>query len=188
MEPRSGCGSKSMHDRPYFFYGVLGHRIIRSLSIWFPGVFLQTETWKTWSNFKAQLARAFKEKRRSSRTLKTKGYAANVKSAQVNEALFTEIKQDHTMVLANIATTTKANRTLVALLTKKSRSSQRRSPPSPKSFWRSNQRTLASRNPDIVRPMKATPPIAIQTVTGIFMRRADKISNPTGIFHHTVLR
>ena len=73
---------------------------------------------KTWSNFKSHLYRAFKETQRSSRTSKTEGYAANVHVAQANAALFTEIQQDHTLALANLATATQANRTLVALLMK----------------------------------------------------------------------
>ena len=73
---------------------------------------------KTWSNFKAHFARAFKETQISSRNSKTKGYAANVKSAQSNAELFTEMQQDHTMSLTNTETKTQANRTSVALLTK----------------------------------------------------------------------
>ena len=74
---------------------------------------------KTWSNFKTHSARAFKEKRRSSRTSKTKGYATNEQYAQSNAALFTKIHQDHTMALENIATATQSDKTLVVLLTKK---------------------------------------------------------------------
>ena len=74
---------------------------------------------KTWRNFKAHFARAFKETWRSSRTSKTKGYAANVKSAQANAALFTKMQQDHTLALANLSTTTQADRTSVALSTKR---------------------------------------------------------------------
>ena len=73
---------------------------------------------KAWINFKAHFARAFKETRRSSRNLKTEDYEANVQSAQTNAALFTEIQQDHTMSLENLATATKSNRTSVVLLTK----------------------------------------------------------------------
>ena len=72
---------------------------------------------KTCSNFKAHLDRYFKETRRSSRTSKTKGYAAHVHTAQANAALFTEMQQDHTLALENIATATQADRTSVALLT-----------------------------------------------------------------------
>ena len=73
---------------------------------------------KTWRNFKAHFARAFKEKRRSSRTSKTKGYAENVQSVKANAALLTEMQQEHTLALANIATTTQSKRTSVVLLTK----------------------------------------------------------------------
>ena len=44
---------------------------------------------KTWSNFKTHFKRAFKETRISSRSSKTEGYAANVKSTQANAELFT---------------------------------------------------------------------------------------------------
>ena len=73
---------------------------------------------KTWSNFKAHFARAFKETQRSSRTSNTEGYAANVQASQANAALFTKIQKDHTLALANIATATQSNITLVALLAK----------------------------------------------------------------------
>ena len=73
---------------------------------------------KTWNNFEAHFKRAFKEIQRSYRTSKTKGYAANVKSARTNAALFTNMQQDHTMALANLTTATQAEITLVALLTK----------------------------------------------------------------------
>ena len=46
---------------------------------------------KTRSNFKAHFTRAFKETLRSSRTLKTKRYTANVHAAQVNAELFTKM-------------------------------------------------------------------------------------------------
>ena len=45
-------------------------------------------------------------------------YVAHVHAAQANIELFTEIQQDHTLALANIATATQADRTSVALLTK----------------------------------------------------------------------
>ena len=73
---------------------------------------------KTWSDFKVHFARAFKKTQRSSRTSKTEGYAANVQSTQANAALFVEMKQDHTLVLANFATATQANITSFMLLTK----------------------------------------------------------------------
>ena len=73
---------------------------------------------KTWGNFKAHFARAFKETRRSSRTSRTEGYVAHVHAAQAIIELFTEMQQDHTLALANLATATQADRTSVALLTK----------------------------------------------------------------------
>ena len=73
---------------------------------------------KTWVNFKTHFARSFKETRRSSRTSITEGYVAHVHAAQENSELFTEMQQDHTLALANLATATQADRTLVALLTK----------------------------------------------------------------------
>ena len=47
-----------------------------------------------------------------------RGYTENVKSAQSNAALFTKMKQDHTLALANLATATQANRKSVVMLTK----------------------------------------------------------------------
>ena len=78
----------------------------------------KTQSEKTWGNFKAHFAWAFKETRRSSKTSRTKGYVAHVHAEQANVELFTEMQQDHTLVLANIATATQADRTSVALLTK----------------------------------------------------------------------
>ena len=78
----------------------------------------KTRSDKTWGNFKAHFAGSFKETRRSSRTLRTKGYVAHVHNAQANTEIFTEMQQDHTLALANIVTATQAYRTLVALLTK----------------------------------------------------------------------
>ena len=69
-------------------------------------------------NFKAHFARAFKETRRSSRTSRNEGYVAHVHAAQANAELFTEIQQDHTLALVNLATATQADRTSVVLLTK----------------------------------------------------------------------
>ena len=79
----------------------------------------KTRSDKTWDKFKAHFDRAFKETQRSSRTSKTKGYVAHVHAAQANAELFTEMQQDHTLALANLATATQADRTLVALLTKR---------------------------------------------------------------------
>ena len=73
---------------------------------------------KTWSNFKDHFARDFKDTRRSSRTSKTKGYAANLHTTQANEEILTKMQQDHTLALENLAMSTQSGRTLVALLTK----------------------------------------------------------------------
>ena len=59
-----------------------------------------------------------KETRRSSRTSRTEGYVAHVHAAQANAELFTEMQQDHTLALANLATATQADRASAALLTK----------------------------------------------------------------------
>ena len=83
---------------------------------------------KTWSNFKAHFDRAFKETPRSSRTVKTEGYSADLHSTQASAALFTEIQQDHTLALANLATATQADRTSVAMLTKTIRQHNTRTP------------------------------------------------------------
>ena len=61
---------------------------------------------KTWGNFKSHFAWAFKETQRSSRTSKTEGYAAHVHAAQANAKLFTEMQQDHTLEISNLATAT----------------------------------------------------------------------------------
>ena len=78
----------------------------------------KTKSDKTWGNFKAHFARASKETRRSSRTSRTEGYVAHVHVSQANVELFTEIQQDHTLALVNLATATQADRRSVALLTK----------------------------------------------------------------------
>ena len=78
----------------------------------------KTRSDKTWGNFKAHFARAFKETRRSSRASRTEGYVAHVHAAQANVELFTKMQQDHTLTLANFATATQADRTSVALLMK----------------------------------------------------------------------
>ena len=69
-------------------------------------------------NFKSHCARSLKETRRSSRTSSTKGYVVHVHPAQANAETFTEMQQDHTLALANLATATQADRTSVTLLTK----------------------------------------------------------------------
>ena len=54
-------------------------------------------------------------------------------------------------------------------------SSQHRSPPSPQSFRRRNQRTIVSTDQDIVRPMQVLQPIVIQPATEIFIGEAEKV-------------
>ena len=78
----------------------------------------KTRSDKTWGNFKTHFAQAFKETRRSSITSRTEGYVAHVHTEQTNAELFTEMQQEQTLALANLATTTQAYRTSVALLTK----------------------------------------------------------------------
>ena len=78
----------------------------------------KTQSDKTWGYFKAHFGRAFKETKRSSRTLRTEGYVAHVHTAQANAEFFTKMQQNHTLALANIATATQSDRTSVALLTK----------------------------------------------------------------------
>ena len=91
---------------------------MRAIPRRFPIMVSQKKARLTWSNFKAHFDLAFKDTQRSSRTLKNKGYAANVHDAKSSAAIFTEMQQDHTLVLANLATATQENRTSVALLTK----------------------------------------------------------------------
>ena len=78
----------------------------------------KTRSDNTWGNFKAHLARGFKETRRSLQTSSTEGYVAHVHAAQSNAWLLADMQQDHTLALANLATATQANITSVALLTK----------------------------------------------------------------------
>ena len=72
----------------------------------------------TWVKSKTHFDQAFKEIRRSSKTSRSEGYVAHVHAAQANAELFTEMQQDHTQALANLATATQAHRTSVVLLTK----------------------------------------------------------------------
>ena len=67
---------------------------------------------------KTHYDQAFKETIRSSKISRSEGYIAHVHTGQANAELFTEMQQDHTQALANIATATQADRTSVALLTK----------------------------------------------------------------------
>ena len=69
--------------------------------------------------FKTHFAWAFKETRRFLKTSRTEGYVAHGQPAQSDADLFTEMQKDNTQAIANIATATQADRTSVALLTKK---------------------------------------------------------------------
>ena len=79
----------------------------------------KTQSDKTWGNFKNHFTQAFKDTRRSSRIYRTEGCVPHMHAAQANTELFTKIQQDHSLELANLATATQADRTSVALLTKK---------------------------------------------------------------------
>ena len=50
------------------------------------------------------------ETQRSSKTSKTKHYAAHVHAAQANLALFAKMQQDHTLALVNLAIATQSDR------------------------------------------------------------------------------
>ena len=109
---------KSVYACPYCLYGIREHRKCGLYQGYLREWYRKQRLDKTWSNFKYIFARSFQETRRSSRNSNTKGYVANVQSAQANSALFTEIQQDHIMALSNIATATQSDRTSVVLLTK----------------------------------------------------------------------
>ena len=53
----------------------------------------KTQSEKTWGNFKAHFAQAFKDTRRSSRNSRTEGYVAQMHAAQANAELFTKMQQ-----------------------------------------------------------------------------------------------
>ena len=118
MKSRSSSRVESVFTGTDF---SMGYAIIEKCGLYhdnFREWFRKTRSDKTWSNFKAHFDRTFKKTQTSSRISKTKGYAAHVHAAQGNAALFTNMQQDHTLALANIATATQADRTLVALPTK----------------------------------------------------------------------
>ena len=118
MESRSSSCAESIFIGSDCFYGVIKHRKMRAIPRRFPIMVSQKKARLTWSNFKAHFTRAFKDTQRSSRTSKTKGYAAKLHVVQANAALFAEMQQDHTLALANLLMATQAERTSVALLTK----------------------------------------------------------------------
>lgn len=74
---------------------------------------------KTWDNFKLHFAREFKETRDVQQNTRTNRFAANaIAMEQANAAMITELTQDHTAALANLATATSADRGAMATLTK----------------------------------------------------------------------
>ena len=118
MESRNSSRTESVFTGSDCFYGVRKHKKCGIYQDDFREWSCKTRGDKTWRNFKAHFTWAFKENQRSSRNSKTKGYAVHIHDAQANTALFTDMQQDHTLALENLATTTQADRTLVALLTK----------------------------------------------------------------------
>jgi len=73
---------------------------------------------ETWANFKLHFTRAFKEVRKSMRTNQAGGYVSNVDQANSNAELFSEIQQDHTEALVNLAAATRSDREAVTILSK----------------------------------------------------------------------
>ena len=145
---------------------------------------------KTWINFKAHFARAFKETRRSSITSKTKDYAENVQSAQANAALFTKMWQDHTLALANLATATQSQITLVTLLTKTISKLSIQVATLTAKQTTEQSKTDRLKNRDIVRPQPRTyilhsavrpHPIRLCTRTTVFIQGAGTNSILTDI-------
>ena len=118
MESRSSSRAESVFAGSDCFYGVRKYRKMRAIPRRLSILVSQTKSWYNMKQLQSSLCWAFKETQRSSRTLMTKGYAANLHAAQANAELFTEMQQDHTLALENLATATQADRTSVALLTK----------------------------------------------------------------------
>ena len=152
---------------------------------------------KTWRNFKAHFTIAFKETQRSSRTLKTEGYADNVQSAQVNAVVFAKMQQYHTMALENLATAKQADITSGAMFTKTimELSTQFSTPTANLATAQSDNARLKYMEivwpqpiTDIVRIMYRPHPIKIRSVTAMYIQVADKNSTPMGISCITVLR
>ena len=119
MKSISSSRAESVFSGSDCLYGVPKHQKCGLYQDDFWEWSCKTQSDKTWSNFTAHFAWAFKETWRSSRTSKTKGYAAHVHVAQNNAVFFTKMQQDHTLALANLATATQADRTSVDLLAKK---------------------------------------------------------------------
>ena len=110
------------------------------------------ELTRHWENFKAHFAQAFKETKRSSRTSRTKGYVAHVHAAQANTEIFTEMQQDHTLALANLATATQAYKTLLALLKRRFQSYPAKSRYSGQNSLHRRPRSFGWKNQDSNQP------------------------------------
>ena len=69
---------------------------------------------KTWVNFKVHFSRAIREHREQSKQAQSIGYGHGNTQKSENAAMFTEMTQDHSHSLANLATATQPDRTTVA--------------------------------------------------------------------------
>ena len=75
---------------------------------------------KTWVNFKVHFLRALRENRDQSRQAQHAGYRNSNTQNSANAAMLTEMRQDHSHALENLATATQSDRTTVANMSKKS--------------------------------------------------------------------
>ena len=69
---------------------------------------------KTWVNFKVHFSWAFRENRDQSRQAKHAGYGQSDTQDSAIAAMFSEMTQDHSHALANLATATQSDRDTVA--------------------------------------------------------------------------
>ena len=120
-----------------------------------------------------------------------------VHAAQSNAALFSEMQQDHTLALANIATATQSNRTSVALLMKKISEISIQVATFTAKLATAQSENTRVKNWYIVQPRPSTPigrpairlrQIQTQTDTKICISRAEKNSTLTGNSHLTSTR
>ena len=73
---------------------------------------------KTWVNFKVHFLHAFRENRDQSRQAQHIGYGHYNTQNLANAAMLAEMKQDHSHALANLATATQSDCTMVAKMSK----------------------------------------------------------------------
>ena len=73
---------------------------------------------KNWVNFKLYFSRAFRENRDQSRQAQHAGYGKSNTQNSSNAAMMSEMTQDHSHALANLATATQLDRTTVANMSK----------------------------------------------------------------------